>query len=470
MLSPQRVPDSYVKTTVTSRLEDRLGTLSDQILSRSRLERIILDLNVYPQLRRRYAMEDVVQRMRLDIDIKVESKESFRVSYVNDNAVVAQKVTERLASLFIEESLRDRENVADDTNRFLESQLDDAKRRLVDQEKKLEEYRRKYSGQLPTQVQANLQAIQNAETRRNAAAAAIDRARERRTALQQQLADLGQTTAAALAPAPAPTTATTPEGIAGGTTAQQLEAARATLAVLRVRNTPDHPDVRIIERRIRELEDKLQKETENPVTGGSSASISPAEVARQRRLKEINAEIASVDQQLADYAEEDRRLGAQVRDLQAKVDSVPTRESELVELTRDYATLQSSYQSLLAKREESKIAANMERQNIGGRFNILDPARVPERPFSPDRKMLTTIGGGIGLGLGLLLVGLIEYRDSSMRNEDDATRILALPVLAVVPLVRTAEERRRRFRFRAAATIVAIVGFSAVAAWLRLRF
>jgi capsular polysaccharide biosynthesis protein len=112
----------------------------------------------------------------------------------------------------------------------------------------------------------------------------------------------------------------------------------------------------------------------------------------------------------------------------------------------------------------------MERQNIGGRFNILDPARVPERPFSPDRKMLTSIGGGIGLGLGLLLVGLIEYRDSSMRNEDDATRILALPVLAVVPLVRTADERRRRFRLQAAATIVAIAAFSAVAAWLRLRF
>jgi polysaccharide chain length determinant protein (PEP-CTERM system associated) len=377
-------------------------------------------------------------------------------------------VTERLASLFIEENLRDRENVADDTNRFLESQLDDAKRRLVDQEKRLEEYRRKYSGQLPTQVQANLQAIQNAETRRNAAAAAMDRARERRTQLQQQIADLAQTIAAApVATAAAPTT---PDGVTGGTTAQQLEAAKATLAVLRVRNTPDHPDVRIMERRIRELEDKLAKETEGATANPTSAALAPAEVARQRRLKEINSEIASLDQQLADYAEEDRRLSGQVRDLQAKVDAVPTRESELVALTRDYATLQNSYQSLLAKREESKIAANMERQNIGGRFNILDPARVPERPFSPDRRTLTAIGAGIGFALGLLLVGLIEYRDSSLRNEDDATRMLALPVLAVVPLVRTVEERRRRFRVRAVATVVAIVGFSAIAAWLRLRF
>src|SRR5215471_10752794 len=130
MLVPQRISDSYVKAAVTpARIEDRLNSLEDQILSRSRLEHIIRELNLYEGLRRRLPMEDVVQRMRDDITIKVEGKESFRVSYVSDDARTAQRATEQLASLFIEESIRDRENVAEDTNQFLEAQLSDAKRR-----------------------------------------------------------------------------------------------------------------------------------------------------------------------------------------------------------------------------------------------------------------------------------------------------------------------------------------------------
>ena len=140
MLVPQRIPDSYVKSTVTTRIEDRLATLKEQILSRSRLERIILDLELYPSLRLKLPMEEVVQRMRNDIVINIVGRESsFEVSYVSGDAVMAQKTTERLASLFIEENLRDRENVAEDTNQFLESQLQDARRRLIDQEKKLEQ-------------------------------------------------------------------------------------------------------------------------------------------------------------------------------------------------------------------------------------------------------------------------------------------------------------------------------------------
>jgi uncharacterized protein involved in exopolysaccharide biosynthesis len=84
--------------------------------------------------------------MRQDIDVKTTANESFKVSYVSQDAKIAQKTTERLASLFIEENSRDRANVAEDTNQFLESQLQDARRRLVEQEKKLEEYRRRYSG------------------------------------------------------------------------------------------------------------------------------------------------------------------------------------------------------------------------------------------------------------------------------------------------------------------------------------
>jgi polysaccharide chain length determinant protein (PEP-CTERM system associated) len=469
MLTPQRIPDSYVKTTVTTRIEDRLNTLSDQILSRSRLERIIVDLDLYAKERTQLAMEDVVQRMRNDIGpIRVEGKESFRVQYVSGDAAVAQKVTERLASLFIEENLRDRENVAADTNRFLDSQLDDAKRRLIEQEKRLEEYRRRYSGQLPSQLQANLQAIQGADAQRQALAQSMDRERERRIQLERQLAEL-QTPEPTIVQAPAAASGVSPENLSGGSITQQLEAARTALRLLQLRNTPDHPDVRIMERRIADLEQKQKAEAEAGATANADRPVTAADLLRQRRIRDLEGQIAAVDRQLKEYDDQNKRLTSVVTDYQAKIDALPTRESELVELTRDYATLQNSYQSLLAKREESKIAVNLERRNIGEQFRILDPARVPERPFTPNRRSLTLTGAGIGLAVGLLLVGLLEYRDTSFRNDDDVIRALSLPVIAVIPLVRTARERQLRRRLVSVATALGVVASAAVLAWWRLR-
>ena len=471
MLVPQRIPDSYVRTTVTARIEDRLGTLQEQILSRSRLERIITDLNLYVEERRSRPMEDVVQQMRSDIGVRIEGRESFRVTYVNRDPVLAQKVAERLASLFIEENLRDRENLAEATNRFLESQLEDARRRLLEQEKKLEAYRRRYSGELPSQLQTNLQAIQSAEARRASLAQVADRERERRILLERQLADL-QAPIVVAPPATAPAAASSPDAAPVGSTSQQLETARAGLRVLELRHTPDHPDVRLMRRRIQDLEDRLKAEmAQAPGRPVPAEAIDPAEIARQRRIRDLTAQLEAIDRQLKDYEEQDARLRETIKAYQAKVDAVPTRESELVELTRDYTTLQQTYQSLLAKREESKIAANLERRNIGEQFRVLDPARVPERPFSPNRLRIHAAGAAAGLLLGLALIALLEYRDTSFRSEEDVARVLALPVLAVVPVMRTSAERRlwRRRLLAAALALVVVVGSAAVYAWWALR-
>jgi polysaccharide chain length determinant protein (PEP-CTERM system associated) len=468
MLVPQRIPDTYVKTTVTTRIEDKLATLEDQILSRSRLERIILDLNLYEPLRRQFAMEDVVQRMRADIMVKIESKESFRVSYVSHDPKVAQKATERLASLFIEENLRDRENLAEDTNQFLESQLQDARRRLVEQEKKLEQYRRRYSGELPTQANANLQAIQGAQLQLQALTDAMDRGNERRLMLERQLVDL-QTPEPVVAAGPA--ASANPDAIAGETTAQQIEAAKARLQVLLLRDKPDHPDVRALQRVIRDLEAKQEAELKDAPLAAKPIEKLPTatELARQKRLRDVKAQIDDLDRELHEKQQREKQLREVVAQYQAKLDIVPTRESELVELTRDYTTLQTTYQNLLAKREESKLAANLERRNIGEQFKVLDPARVPERLFSPNRVQITEIGTGIGLALGLLLVGFLEYRDASFKSEEDVVRLCQLPVLALVPVMASAEEERSRRRWtlvvRIAAVFAVIASAAAIAAW-----
>jgi polysaccharide chain length determinant protein (PEP-CTERM system associated) len=461
MLVPQRIPDSYVKSTVATPIESRLATLKEQIMSRSRLERIILDLGLYPSLRQRLPMEDVVQRMRDDIDVKTTANESFRVSYVSQDARTAQKATERLASLFIEESLRDRENVAEDTNQFLESQLQDARRRLVEQEKKLEEYRRRYSGQLPTQLTANMQSMSSAQLQLQSVNDATDRARERRVAFERQLADLQ-----APDPALAVTTAAPKDGTAVESTAQLLERARADLQLLQLRYTPDHPDVRRLQRTVRDLEAKQQSELKSGSTDATVREpvLTPLEAQRQKRIRDLKAQIADVDAELKGRQQDETQLRTRITEYQAKLDAVPTRESELVELTRDYTTLQTTYQSLLQKREDSQIAANLERRNIGEQFRVLDPARVPERPFSPNRLLINLGSAGAGLALGLVLIGFLEYRDSSFRLEGDVERLLNLPVLAMVPLMMSNDEQRRARRLRA----VRIAGLASMAVLLAM--
>jgi protein tyrosine kinase modulator len=469
IMVPQGVPDAYVKAAVTDKIEDRLNTLQDQILSRSRLEKIISDLDLYGSLRSaRVPMEDVVQRMRDDVTTKAEGKESFRVSYVGSEAKTAQKVTERLATLFIEENLRDRENTAETTSQFLDSQLEDAKRRLVEHEKKLEEYRNRYGGELPTQAAANLQAVQNAQVQLQQLAEASDRARERRLLLERQLIEL-QSDPIVLNPV-GPTPAAQ-----GLSVAQQLELKKAELQQYQLQYKPEHPSVKEAKRKIKELEAQLEAERQASASASEPQPdkfVSPMERLRQQRIKDAKLQLEDVDRQLAEKDVKEKRLREIVAEYQAKLDAMPKRESDVIELTRDYSTLEASYKSLLAKREEAALAANLERRNISARFKVLDPARAPERPFSPNRMLIDLGGAGGGLALGLLLVAFFEYRDTSFTAEADVVRLLDMPVLALVPLMVSDSDRRsgwwRRFVY-IGVVAVGLAGSAAALALWRLR-
>jgi polysaccharide chain length determinant protein (PEP-CTERM system associated) len=459
MVIPQRIPDSYVKATDTTTIEDRLPSITEQIQSRSRLERIINEFSLYPETRARGVMEDVVAKMRADMDVKLEGRDqdSFRVSYISTDPRLAQKVTERLASWYIEENLRDRENLAASTSEFLEAELEDAKRRLIDHEQKLEEYRRRFSGQLPSQLDSNLQAMQSAQLQLQSVGEAINRARERRLLIERQLADLQMpATARALA-----TDGTALESVQ--TKAQQLDVARTALERARLRYTADHPDIRALERTIAQLQSEVEAEAKAPEAPSKVPSL--AETLRQKRIKDYQTELELIDRQIAANQGEQKRLEQRIGDYQAKIDALPSRESELVELTRDYGSLQSTYAGLLEKRENSKLAANLERRQIGEQFKVLDPASLPERPINAKQRLMVLAAGPVGgLGLGLLLIGLLEFRDSSFKTETDVSRVLSLPVLALVPIMLSAQDeqriKRRRFRARVVTAVAVVVSIA----------
>lgn len=469
LVVPQRVPDNYVKPTVSQTVEERLPAITDQILSRSRLAKIIEDMDLYKTERSREVMEDVVQMMRDDIITSAVGKEvdSFRVSYVSNHAETARKVTERLASLYIEQNLKDRESQAENTSQFLGTQLEEAKRRLIEQEKKLEQYRRTHAGQLPSQLQANLQAIQNANMQLQALNDSTNRAFERRLLIERQIADT-QVIPLPAAPALPPASA---DAAPQGTTAQQLEIARARLALLLQRYTPNHPDVVSLQRTIAELAVKLESET--PVSAQAASpdkSMTPAEAAQKKKILDLQAEMDVLDHQISANRTEEARLKHTIGDYQAKVDVVPTRESELVELTRDYSTLQTAYANLLMKREDSVIAANLERRQIGEQFKLLDVASLPEKPYNQVQRVAVMFSGaGAGLVIGVLIVGLLEYRDSSFRTGEEVVKALSLPVLALIPaMISDREARAARWRRRAAdiaGTAVLVAACAFVVLW-----
>ncbi len=251
-----------------------------------------------------------------------------------------------------------------------------------------------------------------------------------------------------------------------GTAQQQLDAAQTGLRQMQLRLKPDHPDIQRMKRIIADLQKKVDSEAlEAPLSPNApGAKLSAGETAKQNRLKALRLESETVNKQLADKQAEIDRLRQQMTVYQARADAAPTRESELIELTRDYDTIQKLYASLLAKSEDSKMAANLESRQIGEQFRVLDPARVPERPFSPNRRRLNMMGAMLGLGFGVLVGAFLEYRDTTLKSDDDVLTTLTLPVLAVIPVMTTVGERRHRRKLRLALGAAAMLAMAAAAA------
>jgi polysaccharide chain length determinant protein (PEP-CTERM system associated) len=450
---PQRVPDNYVKSNVTTSLEDRLPAITDVILSQSSLGGIIQKFDLYKESRSDGRMDDAVRVMReKDIDVTLKGKDAFQISYSNTDPALSQRVNTELASLYVNESARERENVASGTNTFLESQLEDARQRLVAQEKKLASFQREHSGQLPSQLQTNLQGIQNSQMQLQTLGDADNRLHERRLLLERQIGDLRQT-ASMLPPA-------------AGPIEQQLEAARTELAQDKLRYKSDHPDIRALERKIEDLTAELKAQSA-PSLGRPPT---PAELTQARHLRDLQDEMASVDRELDSNRKEEQRLKSAIGQYESRVDATPSRESDLTELTRDYSTLRTQYDGLLAKREESRVVSSMEQRQISEQFKILDPASLPRRPANQQVRIgIMSLGAVAGFLLGLLVVTISEFMDTSFRREEDVVRALNLPVMALVPRVFTDNDKRTRrlksFATNLAGVAVVLASLSVLALW-----
>jgi polysaccharide chain length determinant protein (PEP-CTERM system associated) len=446
LVVPQRVPESYIRSTVTAKLEDRLKSISQQILSRSRLEQTLDEFDLYRGDRSTKPMDELIARLRRDIEVELERGDTLRVAYTSEDPELAMRVASRLASAFVEENLRDREVVAEGTTAFLDTQLKDALDRLVAQEKKLEEYRRAYAGELPEQREANQMALANAQVQMQSVMDALGRDRDRAAAIEREIADL--TTELSTQPSLSVSSPTGPATVPNEV--EQLSIARAALTDLSERYTPAHPDVQRAARRVRELEGIVAKLMAGTDPGTPSLVPAASVVLRQNRIKQLRTDHDNLGRQIDYRRAEEIRLRGTMQTLQARIDATPTRETELVSLTRDYETVQGIYKALLAKKEDSRIAANLESRQIGEQFRILDPATVPRRPFAPNRLRFALTGAGIVLVLVMAFVALLEYRNATLRTDDEVLATVGLPVLAAIPVLTATAAHRHQSRTKRA--------------------
>jgi len=486
LITPQRVPDAYVRSTVSNpndretSMQERLAPIRQQVLSRARLERIIIDLNLYPQARTAASMEDLVERMRTrDIEIitPLRGGDSFQIAFTYENARLARDVVNKLAAEFIDASNQERTSFAESTTTFLGTQLDDARRRLEEVEKKLEAYKMRHAGELPTERDANLQVLGSLQMQVQQLVESINRDRDQRYLRERQLAELTAEPLPVAPPPPQAGSATMPPGEATGVTGrsatEDLASARAHLRLLQLRFTDSHWDVQRQKRVILDLEAKVQQEAlQKPLSPEVTVPSTPLEVQRQNRIRDLRLEIEGIDRTIGTKQQEEKTLRGRISEYERRVEATPARESELTGLLRDYTTVQNQYTTLLAKQEDSKIAENLERRQVGERFKTVDQARLPERPISPNRPLIDLIGAIAGLGLGLGLAALLEYRDNSFRSDDEIVRLLSLPVVAVVPVMLTKAERhtrRRRTWMLSLAGGIFVACCLAATAWLVLK-
>lgn len=476
-IDPQRVPDSFVRSTVTLGTDRRLEALKVKVLSRSALEELIVRHDLYPEERKTWATEDVVSKLRAAIGFVTQTPRprwgqepqptAFQVQFTHTDPEIARSVAQGLGRLFVDQNVQDRGALAGATNKFLESQLAESRAQLEAQERRLEQFRARHGQELPTQMPSNLQSLSAAQVNAQAIVESAARDRDRKLMLERLYREaMNDARTAPVAVAAPSADATTRSGAR-----EQLATATANLTSLQLKYTPDHPDVLRAKRLVEELEPRaLAEQAAADARAQAADGTMPQDgldPTRRESLRQMRAEIESLDRQLAFKESEEARVRGEITEYQRRVEAVPGLESEWASLSRDYETLQTAYRELLAKSNAAQLAANLEEQDIGERFRIVDPASTPVRPLPSLRLRYNGIGLGIGLALGLGLALLLELRDRSFHTDTDVLEVLMLPVLATVPRVLTTGEKTRlqRRRLMASLTGVASVAVAGYVTW-----
>lgn len=450
LVQPQRVPTSYIRSVVSSTIGERLSTISQQVLSRSNLEQIIEQFGLYENSTGMY-QEDKIEGLRKRIKVKIErsreGSEAFSISFTGSEPQRVMRIANTLASYFMDENLKVREAQAIGTSEFLDSELEKTKKRLEENEQNLAAFRAKYLGGLPDELESNLRTLDRMQKQVTDKAMLL---REINNSISQLDAQISSMAAA-----------NGDSGIGGndfqdfgfdelegaGKDGSALQDAQEKYDALLMRYTEKHPDVKKLRRIIEKLKENIEAAKEKGEEDQASAE------SKKDTLPDMGWDpVAPLKAQRAQLVAEAENTKTEISSLQDKmkvyqerVEETPKRELELQSLKRDYGNIRDVYNSLLDRKLEAELSVNMEKKQKGEQFRILDHARLPEKPISPNVKMmfLLSIAGGLGLGGSVLfLKELLTY--SVIRRDDQIESQLGLPILASIPPLEKPGDRKKQ--------------------------
>jgi len=442
LVSPQKVPEAFVQSTVTSGIEERLQSISQEVMSRTRLETVISEFRLYQKESKKLSKEQVVELMQKNILVelptkKKDEKSSFAISYIGKDPQIITAVANRLTSLFIEENLRLREQQAVGTTEFLSGELAASKVKLEELEAAVSQYKRGHMGELPEQLDSNLRIMEQLQSQYQRVGESLGAAQDRRLFIQKQLSDLESPGTGADAVTTGkegrfkPGRASVSTGGAasslgpeeGGTYESQKEALTNLLNELKSKYTESHPDVVVTKKKLAALESRKEEYKES------------YDVKKDPRYRELKNQLAMIDLDIRQLQGEQANIGVQLKRYRARIENIPAREQEMASLLREYQKMKESYETLYKKSQAAQQAENLEIRQKGEQFKIIDPARLPEKPFSPDIPKVFLIGLVLCLGCSFGMVIIREQMDTSFHDAADVEATVGLRVIATIPRI-----------------------------------
>jgi polysaccharide chain length determinant protein (PEP-CTERM system associated) len=412
----QRVSQTYVDPVTSQSTSEQVKAIIREILTRQNLIGIIDQLGLFRNERAKYSPDDLAEALLKDIAIEPDQAPgradltSVRIAYTATDPQVAQNVTSRLASLFIEQNLKVGGIQATTTARFMEEQLQAAKERLDQQERRLQSFRASNIGQLPQQSAINLSVLTDLRTQLQTASSGLARARQQRVTLEASA-----------------------EAI--------VHRLRTERAALLSRFTAKHPDVVAKDQAIQSVESFVAK-LKSP--GGLAGALSAPAVSSGLIPPELRSQLEANEEDLSNFARDENRLRAEVAQYQDQLRLAPLKEQQLEALLRDYELYKKDYSELLNKSLRSQMTSTLEARQEGQQFRLVELPNLPTKPSGP-RKIFVSFGGLIlSIVVGLALALLRNFMDPTIHSSKEFRKLFGAPFVLGVPPILTVEERRAR--------------------------
>jgi succinoglycan biosynthesis transport protein ExoP len=454
------VPEKLVASNIDNDIQRQMDSISQQILSRTRLLQIIDSLNLYADLRKKKSPDELVEVMRKDVEIELSRGDdrklsAFNIFYSNRDAKLAQQATNELANLFISESEEQRQGRSADITGFLQGQLDQARQKLAEQEARVREFKDKHIGELPSQTQSNLQILAGLQTQLQAQEDALNRARQQNTYLESLVSQYKTLDRGSKAGEGGPV------GLAA--IDKELDRLRAQLADLSARYTDKHPDVRKTKEQIASTEKQRERMAADISRRGTdtTADTSATPELKSAPMLELESQLKANRAELVNRQAAIREFEGKIGEYQSRLNHAPVMEQQFSDITRDYEQSKANYDSLLAKKNQSEMATDLEKTQRGEHFRMLDPANLPERPDKPNRLRLCGLGLLAGLIFGGAAAGAAETMSGKVQTEREIKKLVPFEILVEIPNLPTpaeeAEARRGAWLAGAAAAAILVV-------------